>query len=180
MQPWPPNAGPPPPPMPPARSGGRPTIVTAAAMLLMVTVVLCLAQIALVTVGLVRQVQDAKNNSNGDDVTFLTVGFIVLIGLSVVAAIGMSAGALGVLRGRPAGRVISWIFGILTMVLCCGCGGVGLLGFVTSERDKLSNPFPNWLFIADASVNMVIVAVVLVAMILLTPGTSSRYFRSRR
>jgi hypothetical protein len=178
MQPWQPM---PPPPQPSAATGrpARPTAVTVGALGLVVSVVLCLAEVGVVTVGMVKQAAKSKQDYGADssDLKLLTGLFIVLIAINVVLAFGLMGGALAALRGRTSGLVLAWVFGGPAILLRCGCGGIGGFGLYDSTANGGVNPFPNWLFGVDIAIDAVALVVILTAMIVLMLGSSRRYFR---
>lgn len=174
MQPWPPMSAPA--PVPGAR---RPGSVLAAAMLLMVSVALCLAEVVVAIMGAIDQRHYESQVSDSSDYQLLTVLMIVLVGLNVVFAIGLSAGALLSLRGRGAGRWVALGFAVPTMFLHCGCGGLAGTGVYGASHGDV-NPFPNWLFTVDIVVNVLTLATVAVAVVLLLLRPAATYFRGSR
>lgn len=179
MQPWQPMAPltPTPPRGGPSR-GRRPGSVTAGAMLLVLAVVLDLAEVGVVTFAVIKQAAESKSQygNNSSDLKFLTVSFIILIAANVVIAFGLTGGALAALRGRTAGLVLAWVFGIPAIALRCGCGGLGGYGLYDASKGGV-NPFPNWLFGADIAIDSIALIVTLIAMILLMLGGSRRWLR---
>lgn len=181
MQPWQPMA-----PMSPAPPGGparrRPGTVTAGAMLLVLAVVLDLAEVGVVALGLTAQSahdKQAYGESSGD-AKFLTVSFIILIGVNVVLAFGLTGGALAVLRRRMSGLVLACFFGGFAMLLRCGCGGVGgWAWYYDSHTEGVSDPYPSWLYVADIAIDLVALIAILTAVILLLTGTSRRWLQRK-
>lgn len=177
MQPWQPMAPLSPQPAAPGR-GARPTTVTTGALLLVLAVVLDLAEVGVVTVGVVKQAAQSKQDygAGSSDIKFLTVSFIVLIAVNVVLAFGLTGGALAALRGRTSGLVLAWVFGVPAIALRCGCGGLGGYGLYDASNGGV-NPFPNWLFGVDIAIDSIALIVTLTAMILLMLGGSRRWLR---
>ncbi len=178
MQPWQPMSPLTPQPAAAPPRAGRPTTVTVGALLLVVAVVLDLAEVGVVTVGMIKQAAQSKQDygAGSSDLKFLTVSYIVLIAVNVLIAFGLTGGALAALRGRTSGLVLSWVFGIPAIALRCGCGGLGGFGLYDAGNGGV-NPFPSWLFGVDIVIDSVALIVTLTAMILLMLGSSRRWFR---
>ncbi|HZE38017.1 MAG TPA: hypothetical protein VE172_04320 [Stackebrandtia sp.] len=138
----PPFAGPPPAQDP----GPRPGAVTAAGMLMVGTTVLfvLLAGIGLFA-GLKSISEDEKTCSGDyynscDDVTAGKVTLIIMAAVFILAAMGIIALALGVLRGRNGARITAYVvYGLFGVYALCGLGGSLLVLIGSSSASSSSD-----------------------------------------
>jgi hypothetical protein len=177
----------------------RPAVVTAAGYLLFLAAVVLIIN-GLLPLASLSKVVDAtrkayanSTNPTPDTVASFTQAFAIIT-VVVTILFGVLFFILGSLdlRGKQAGRILSWVFGGLG-VLCAGCGlgSAGLSSRMTTNTnangvdvkaatDQINAARPSWLTPVSTTLSVIILLSLIAVIVLLATPPSNAYFRKEQ
>ncbi|MQA28019.1 MAG: hypothetical protein GEU94_21780 [Micromonosporaceae bacterium] len=131
---------------------------------------------ALFAVYLQRQILDTDSNIDAEELSQIKITFGTIVGANLFVSVGLAAGALLTLRRSVAGKALIWVFGSISTLIRCGCGGfVGLIVFFLVSEPKADEdmPIPTGLWVALLTSEVIALLLLLTVMIMLmTKGAS--------
>ncbi|MGH3714535.1 MAG: hypothetical protein ACRDT4_13900 [Micromonosporaceae bacterium] len=151
---------------------GASSTVKLAVALVMAAVVLAVVE-AILAIYIQQGILSDVNNDS-EDIQQIKISFGVLVGVNLVLAAGLSGGALLTLQRKVAGKAMVWAFGILSLFMRVGCGGMAVLFiWVANSLGEEDMPFPAWALWAIIAIEVVALLVIIAAMaMLMTKGAS--------
>jgi hypothetical protein len=147
--------------------------VKAAVGLTMLTIALALGEAVFAVY--MRQRLPHTDNMSGDELLGFSLMLGSLIGSNLIVSAGLAGGAILTLRRRVAGKVLIWVFGSLSTLLRCGCGGMaGLFVYIYGiAKENNDSPFSTGLWGALLAIEVAGLAAILLAMVLLMLKSAS-------
>lgn len=158
----------------------RPTVVSAAMVALVGLIVLCLVETAIGVY--ILGAESKAGHADGGSFTLreAVVGDIVW---NLVLAAAFVPALLLVLRGRPAGRVLTLVLSGFYLLARCGCGGFsGLIGGLYASgnpdfgRDDFSFDPDVWFVVVAMELVAIVVTIVVASLLFSRPAR--QYFRA--
>ena len=129
---------------------------------------------AILAVYLMQSVK-AEANLDPDELSDFKLVSGGLLGSNLLIAAGLGGGAVLALRRSVAGKVLIWVFGSLSTLLRCGCGGLAGLMFVmyAFAGEYNDSPLPTGMWGLLLGIEIVaLIAIVVVMIMLMTKGAS--------
>jgi hypothetical protein len=147
--------------------------VKAAVGLTMLAIALALAE-AVLAVYMRQQIKSTEHMS-ADDAQSMSLVFGGLIGANLITSAGLAGGAILTLRRSVAGKVLTWVFGALSLFLRFGCGGfAGIFIYLYTQTDEENDsPFSVGMWSVLFSIEVIALVAILLAMVLLMLKSAS-------